>query len=509
MKKKLKVIIFDVDFAKKEIVLNNLDAADLGVRTGSRVRVEDSGEVTSAIVNTTSKFVRSGQIGLFDDVQKALKAKKGSILQVSVLERPESVTSIVKKLNGQKLGEQEIEKIIAEMVDGSLSEVEIGAFVCGLQSKGMEMNEVEVLTRAMAESGDVLDLEGMIFDKHSIGGVPGNKISPIIIPIIASAGLIIPKTSSRAITSPAGTSDVMEVLCPVDLSLDKIKKVVQKTNGCLVWGGAVDLAPADDMMIHIEYPLDIDPRPLLLASIMSKKKAVNADYVVMDIPVGNETKIANKKLGEELARDLIEVGRRVGMQVECALTYGAQPVGHAMGPILEAKEALEVLEGKGHPSSLIEKSLGLAGMILELGGIARKDQGADHAKDILESGDALKKFKEIIKAQGGNSKVKSTDLNAGKYSAKVIAQKRGYVARISNHGVKKIARASGAPKDKGAGVYLEHKIGEKIAKGDVLFTIYSENKEKIDYATRTADILKPVAVESMVLEKIHPHMHIK
>ncbi|MFH1786940.1 MAG: AMP phosphorylase [archaeon] len=509
MKKKLKARIIDVDFAQKEVVLNDIDAADLGVRAGSRVRVEYEGDFTSAIVNTTGKFVKPGEVGIFDEVQKALNMKRNSNVLVSHLEKPESVSSIVKKLNGHNLSKQEIERIISEMVDGSLSDIEIAAFVCGLHSKGMDMEEVEVLTRAMAESGDVLDIEGPVFDKHSIGGVPGNKISLLIVPIIASAGLTIPKTSSRAITSPAGTADVMEVLCPVDLGLNQIKKVVQKTNGCLVWGGAVDLAPADDMMIQVEYPLDIDPRPLLLASIMSKKKAVGADYVVMDIPIGSETKIPDRKLGEELARDLIEIGRRMGIQVECALTYGAQPVGHAMGPIIEAKEALEVLEGKGHPTSLIEKSTGIAGMLLELGGYSRQGHGSEDAMKILESGDAMKKFKEIVEAQGGNPDVKSTKLKPGKYATTVYSEKRGYVARISNHGIKMVTRAAGAPRDKGAGVYLDNKVGEKVAKGTKLYTIYADNKEKLMLARRIADTVKPVSVESMVLEKIHPHLHIR
>jgi len=507
MKRKLKVKVFDVDFAKKEVVLHDEDAQDLGVRAGSRVSVSANKKSVGAVVNTTCKFIREGQVGVFDEVQNSLGLKSGDVVGVERMDRPVGVYNIKKKLEGKTLEDSEIGTIVEEMVSGTLSDVEISAFVCALQAGGMDMHEVEVLTKKMAASGDELDFGCKTYDKHSIGGVPGNKVSLLVVPTVAAAGLVIPKTASRAITSPAGTADTMEVFAPVELGIEKIKKVVGKTGACLVWGGAVDLAPADDLMINVEYPLDLDPRPLLLASIMSKKKSVNADFVVMDIPVGKGTKVKGVKEGEELACDLIGLGKRLGIKVECAITYGAQPVGHAIGPVLEAREALRLMkEGEG-PDSLVEKSCGISAILLEAGGVAKPKKGLEMAKELLLGGETYKKFKQIVRAQGGDPNVKLKDLRVGKHRHVVRSRRSGFVSGVDNHVFKLIARGAGAPRDAGAGVVLEKKRGYRVEKNDVLFTIYAENKDKLEHATAIAEKMEPTRVETMVLERVKSHIH--
>ena len=509
MSSAFKVRVFDIDFAKRQIVLNREDAEDLGVRTGSRVKIIGRKAACVAMVNTTENFVNIGEIGLFREVAEKLKAKKGEAAGVHPVDKPSSVSHIKKKLAGGRLESSEISKVIEDMVSENMSDIEISAWVCALEAGGMTMEEVTHLTKAMAFSGDTLELDGPVYDKHSIGGVPGNKITPLIIPIVAACGLTIPKTSSRAITSPSGTADVLELFCDVSFSLDEIREIVEKTNGCMVWGGAVNLAPCDDMMIQAEFPLDLDPRPLLLASVMSKKKAAGANHCIIDIPVGYQTKVETLQLGEKLARDFIELGSRIDMSVECALTYGGQPLGYAVGPALEAREALSTIStGKG-PESLIEKSCALAGMILEAGGVAPKEKGASHAFEVLRSGKCYDKFREIIEAQGGNPKIKVSDIHIGKHNFEVKAESRGYVAKVSNSAVKLVARAAGAPKDKGAGLLLTKKVGAKVKPGDLLFTVYAENSDKLANAQILANSLIPVKVEGMVLEKIHPHIRIK
>jgi len=496
---------FDIDFAKREVVLCSDDAADLGVRTGSRVKVVSKKAASVAIVNTTKKFVKQGEIGLFSKISKELKAEKGDKVAVHPVDRPSSVVFIKKKLAGEKLDAKEIQKVIDDMVSESMSDIEISAWVCALEAGGMTLEEVTSLTTSMALSGDTLELEGNVYDKHSIGGVPGNKITPLIIPIVAACGLKIPKTSSRAITSPSGTADMIELFCNVSFSLAEIKEIVEKTNGCMVWGGAVNLAPCDDMMIQAEFPLDLDPRPLLLASVMSKKKAVGANYCVIDLPVGHQTKLDNLPLGEKLARDFIDLGARIDMQVECALTYGGQPIGRAVGPALEAREALLSVKAGVGPESLIEKSCAIAGMLLEMGGVAPRDRGAAHALEVLMSGKAYAKFQEIIEAQGGNPKIKVEDIPIGRYTFDVKADSRGYVSKVSNSGIKLVARAAGAPRDKGAGVLLAQKVGAKVNAGDVLFTVYAERESKLSNAQVLVNSLNPVKVEGMVLETMNPN----
>jgi AMP phosphorylase len=323
----------------------------------------------------------------------------------------------------------------------------------------------------------------------------------MVVPIVAAAGFTIPKTSSRAITSPAGTADRVETLCPVNLSMDEIKAVVKKTGGCLVWGGALELAPADDLFIQVEYPLGIDP--MLLPSILSKKKAMGATHVAIDIPTGMGAKIKTRQEAYSLASDFVDLGKRLGMNIQCALTFGDQPLGCSIGPALEAKEALTTLMGGGSPD-LREKALSLASMLFEMVGV---ENPRGMAEDMVDSGKAIQKLREIISAQGGDPNVKPEDLPIGPKHAAVRAEKAGKVLWLSTDDIVRIARMAGAPKEKGAGVVLHAKLGESVRKDGVLFEVYAERASKLAAALELASTLKPIVLshkpeEKMVLDII-------
>jgi AMP phosphorylase len=338
----------------------------------------------------------------------------------------------------------------------------------------------------------------IVADKHSSGGVPGDKTTLLLVPIIASAGITIPKTSSRAISSAAGSADRAECLMPVALTIEEMRKVVEKANGCIVWGGKLDLAPADDIFIKIEYPLGIDP--LLLPSIMSKKKAVGATHLVIDIPCGRGTKIKTIGDADLLAKDFIELGKRLGIKTRCAITYGEQPVGYSIGPALEAREALEVLMNKKIVPDLIDKVVDLSGIIFEMVG---KRNGREIALKILKSGKAEKKLREIIALQGGNEKIKPNDIKVGEFSFDVISDSNGILLWLSNSGLVEVARAAGSPKDKGAGILLNKKIGEKVRKGEKVFTIFAEKERKLDRAIKLLEEEKVFAVGERMEMLIH------
>ncbi|MEM2146822.1 MAG: hypothetical protein QW279_15775, partial [Candidatus Jordarchaeaceae archaeon] len=259
--------------------------------------------------------------------------------------------------------------------------------------------------------------------------------------------------------------------------LEEMKRVVEKTNGCMVWGGTLNLAPADDIFIRVEHPLSIDP--LLLPSIMSKKKAVGATHMVLDIPTGRGTKV--KTIGEAdlLAKDFMELGRRLDIKVQCALTYGEQPIGYTVGPALEAREALGVLTRKIKVPDLIDKAISIAGILLEMNG---KKNGKEIALGILHSGKAEKKMREIIEAQGGNPKIELEDIPIGDQKYTIRSGKNGIILWINNTSLAEIARLAGAPKDKGAGIYLHKKIGDQVKEGEPLLTIYAERDLKIQRA---------------------------
>jgi len=497
-----KTRLLDLEAGGKYIVVMGIgDANRLGALSNDRLMLRSRESEVAAILNTAEKYPR-GVLGVYREVGTHLALSEGSSVQVVPAERPRSLNFIRNKIMGEKLMPGQIELIVEDVVERQLSDIELASFVTSLQIHGTSMEEVEALSRAMIKMGKTITFHNPpILDKHSIGGVPGDKTTLVVVPIIAAAGHTIPKSSSRAITSPAGTADRMEALCPVDLRIDDIVKVVDEVNACIVWGGSLDLAPADDLFIQVEYPLSIDP--LLLPSIMSKKKAMGSTHVVVDIPTGREAKIKSLQEAQQLAFNFIELGNRLGMKIRCAVTEGEQPVGYSMGPALEAKEALQALMGRG-PSDLVEKATSLAGILLEMMG---EEDGKRRAQDILRSGRAEKQMRRIIEAQGGDPEVVPDDIDIGDEHADLFAESSGRLLYINNKSLAQIARAAGAPSTKGAGIVLEAKLGDEVKEGQPLFHIFSDNERRLRQAEQLARELEPIVVggrigERMVMMKI-------
>lgn len=493
----------DITKGVYEVVLNQEDAEDLGVRTHDRVKIiNEKGETLSALVDTTDTLVTTGEIGAFDELWQDLQLQPHTTVRIIPTSHPVSVDFIRKKICGNTWNKEEITFIINDIAQGNLSTIELTAYVTAVQINGLTMDETTWLTTAMVNTGETIEWEtSPILDVHSIGGVPGNKYAPITVPIVAANGLTIPKTSSRAISSPAGTADIMEVVCKVKHDALSIKHIGQTVGGTLTWGGGVSLAPVDNIIIKVEHPLSLDPRGQLLASVMSKKKSIGAEYCVIDIPIGEEAKVKTSEEARELARDFIALGDRIGVKTRCAITYGGQPVGRAVGPALEIKEALSILEGASQPNSTIEKALSLAGLLLEMGG-TYLGKGRTQAKKTLKSGKALQKFREIIAAQGGNPDITADDITPGGYTYDLLSPKDGYIESISNRAIVTLARAAGSPRDTGAGIMLQFKKGERAERGETLLTIYAENQRKLKEAKALAIKFRPVRVEGMILEDI-------
>ena len=474
------------------VVMNSLDAANLGVNSSDRLYIRHQRHYAICIINI-SVDSEKGKLGVYREVTDRLDIMPGDIVTVEPARRPESLDYIREKINGQRLTSWKIERIVGDVVERHLSEIEIAAFVTSLHIYGVSMEEVAALSESMIWSGKTIDFgRTPILDKHSIGGVPGDKTTLVVTPIIAAAGYTIPKSSSRAITSPAGTADRMEALAPVDLAFEDIYDIVNDIGACIVWGGSIDLAPADDLFIRVEYPLSIDP--LLLPSIMSKKKAMGSTHVVIDIPVGIGAKIQTQNEAEALASDFIELGSRFGMQIECAITEGSQPIAYNIGPILEAREALETLYGRG-PHELVDKATDLAGILLEMVG---NEHGKQMAHDLIKNGKALNKMREIIGAQGGDPEVEPDDLVPGDYFIDVPAPQDGMVLWYNNRDLVKIARAAGTPNDKGSGIKLYAKIGDKVQEGKPLYRVYSESTTKLENALKQIDEVNPIEVGKKV-----------
>ncbi len=490
---------YDLEAIVLRAIINDKDCIELGVKEGDRVRIDS---IRSYVVtaNKTDTLVKRGEILLPKAVMEKIGAKDGTEVNVVFSPSPESVKSIRKKMDGQRLSKEEINAVIEDILEARLSMIEVSAWLTSLYINGMDVDEIADMTVAMVNTGDRVQFDRTpVFDFHSVGGVPGNKVTPIVVSIVAAAGLMLPKTSSRAISSACGTSDFVETFCDVEMDTTKLKAISEEVGGVLAWGGSMNLAPVDDMLIKVEYPLNINPRAQMLASIMSKKMAIGATHLLMDIPTGPGTKVKTIEEARAYVRDFMELGNRLGITVECAITYGDQPVGNAVGPGLEAKECIRILEGNGHPSSVVEKACDLAGIILEMGGIPH---GADEARRLLDSGEALKKFREIVAAQGGKPDITSEDIKVGKYTLDVVSTKSGYVHTIKNKDIVQIARAAGAPNDKGAGLLVLKKKGQRVEKGDVLLKIYGDVESKCQRAKDLAIKLVPIEIEGMLIEKV-------
>ncbi len=473
----MKLKVKDMDIASGGIliaILNQKDAHKLDLHSGDRIRVHDGKKEAICIldISESKKAVPEGKIGLFEEVLDRLHVRQGSIVDIHLTGKPESVQHIRDKLYGKHLSYEDLYHIMDDITHDRLTAIEKTYFVAAGFTEGWSTEEIVDMTRAMVETGDKLKFKGVTYDKHSIGGIPGNRTTMIIAPIVAAAGLTIPKTSSRAITSPAGTADTMECLAKVELSERKVKQVVKKTGACMVHGGSMNLAPADDKIIEVEHPLFIDAEGQLLASVMAKKYSVSAKHVLIDIPMGKSTKASTWKKASHLKKMFMFIGRKLGMKVRVIITDGSQPIGRGIGPLLEAEDVMKVLRNDADaPQDLKKKCLFMAGILLEMA--SKHKNGFKAATEILESGKALRKMEEIIAAQGKQKKPA-----LGDHIYKVRSQKIGRVWEIDNEVIARIARIAGAPDDKGAGLYLYKKVHDLVSKKDILYTVYAESKFK-------------------------------
>ncbi|MBS3075185.1 thymidine phosphorylase [Candidatus Pacearchaeota archaeon] len=476
---KLKIKKMDFATGRPVCMIHEKKAKEMSLHVGKRVLIKDKKRKIVSIVDTVEGIIKPDEIAVSNDIFEALNLKDNEIVEVELADKPNSINIIKKKLKGGILNKKEIEEIVRDIADNALTEIEVAFFVSAIYTKGMNLEETGNLTWAMVKSGNQMKLNGKIADKHSIGGIAGNRTTPLVVSICASKGLIIPKTSSRAITSAAGTTDVMETIAKVNFSINEIKKILKKTNACMVWGGALGLAPVDDKIIRIENIVHIDSTAQLLASILSKKISVGSKYVLIDIPYGISAKVSLNQ-AKKLKNKFMILGKKFNLKINAVLTNGNEPIGNGIGPVLEIKDVLKVLRRENPPKDLEEKALFLSGKLLELAEEAEKGKGYEVAKNILESGLAFKKFKEIIKAQKG----KLNGFPKPKFSFTVHANRNLKLKHYDNKLLNRLARDAGCPEDKAAGIYLYKKKNDEVKKNEAIFTIYTVSKEKLIYAKR-------------------------
>ncbi len=445
--------------------------------------------------HTVNGFLNHDEVALSESAWRALSGTEDSEVVLAHPRPLESLSFLRAKVYGNRLGPDGWNAMVADIANGRYSELHLASFVTACAGTKLDLEETEYLTRAMIAVGNRLEWpQGIVADKHCVGGLPGNRTTLIVVPILAACGAVIPKTSSRAITSPAGTADAMEVLAPVDLNLAAMRRVVEREGGCVVWGGNVQLSPADDILIRVERPLDFDSESQLVASVLSKKAAAGSTHVLIDIPIGDTAKVRDMESANRLSDVLTVIGQRIGVQVRALFSDGTAPVGRGIGPALEARDVLAVLQrNPSAPQDLRNRALRLAGELLEFCGRAAPGRGHEFATTTLDSGDALRKFEHICAAQGG-----MREIPAGTLSHVVVAEQAGRVTRFHNRRLARVAKLAGAPHAASAGIDLHVQLHAEVEAGTPLFTLWAETRGELEYARNYLEAIDPpISIESV------------
>lgn len=481
---RLLVVDMGIDTHQEPVVYMRRDChicRSEGFTANSRVTLSYTQNSVIATLNVVDESVlEEGTVGLSKIAVARLGANNGDAIQIGHAPVVGSLSSVRKKVFGLKLSNDELIEIIEDISTHRYRDIEIASFLSVCAGSRLDVDEIIALTQAMVACGKRLSWPDspMVLDKHCIGGLPGNRTTPLVVAIVSAAGLTIPKTSSRAITSPAGTADTMEALTTVNLSLADIQRVVAETHGCLAWGGAVNLSPADDLLIRIERALDLDGEGQLIASVLSKKIAAGSTHAVIDIPVGPTAKVRSQKDADRLASLFTQVGAACGIQIRCLITDGSQPVGRGVGPAEEARDVIAVLQRSSDaPEDLRERALFLAAHLFSLAYQRPYEQGLEKATKILDSGTAWEQFQRIIAAQGGMKSLPSADFQHTETAAST-----GTLQTIDNRQLARLAKLAGAPNVAAAGLRLHKRVGETVERGEPLFTLFSDTEGELQYA---------------------------
>lgn len=484
---KTKIVDISARVATGIVLINRKDCYKFGVRAGSNLAMHIKGQTITVHLDITDTLIKDGEVGIFKDLAEKHEISNGEIIEFSLLGigKPKSLEAIQKNMVGHDLSYEEMKSIVSDIVSRKLNDVLIAFFVSSSFLGQITPKELFYLTKAMVETGKRISFPGVVVDKHSIGGLCGNETTPIIVPIVASFGIYIPKTCSRAITSASGTADTFEILAPVSFNDSELKRIVMKTNGCIIWGTG-DITPSDAIILDVASQLLIESFPKMVASIIAKKVALGIKYLVIDIPVNKSAKIKNIADGKKLEKVFLDVTKQFGIKTIVSLNPVTGPIGKGIGASLQIRDDLKVLEQQpDRPMDLQNRAVELAGMILEMSGTIDKGKGKKAALEALTSGRALMKMKAIIAAQGGNPDISSKDIKLGKKKYSVKAHTSGTIKAIDSINLSEISRILGSPFIKETGVYLDKKMGDKVSKGDIICTFYSTTDFRIELAAKT------------------------
>lgn len=435
------------------------------------------------------------EIGLSIESFQALGVAEGSAVSIRRTPSPASRHALMQKVNGGELSEAQYGMLLRDITEGRYSDSEITAF---LVTATQHLSDAEVLALGKVRSSfskPIVWDEKIVVDKHSMGGIPGSRITLLVVPIVAAFGLAMPKTSSRAITSAAGTADAMETVARVDLDAIDVRRCVAEARACIAWNGRLNHSVIDDVMNAITRPLGLDSNRWSVASILSKKLSAGATHVIVDLPFGPRAKLKTEAEARMLAQLFERTGTGLGLHVAAFATDGSKPIGRGIGPALEVRDVGWVLDGHPDaPQDLREKALFFASRILAWDpAVGHQAKGRRIAEELLASGAARAAFEKIITAQGRQVPVLPATL-----TVTVRALQAGKISTIDGWAVAEVARRAGAPQDKSAGIDLLCHVGQNIKSGQPLYLIHSASVNDLEAARLLAELdsgymVQPVA----------------
>lgn len=461
----------------------------------SLYKVDDINKVTKLEIHKGSKTIFAflqiveddvlalDEIGLNEDAFKALNMSEGTEVHVSMAAPSLSAQSLRRKIAGEILTSSEYMDIIKDIASGRYSKMDIAAFLVACTSS-MSATELVSFTEALvAQKVLHWDEKSMVVDQHCLGGVPANKTDLVILAIVSAYGLPIAKTCIRSLTSCAGVADTMGVLANVDYNTSKFQKLVRANNGAIVNYDVLEETKVNHLLHDVRSQLGINQNELVIASILAMMISSGVSHLVLDVPVGENARVHSTNEAIRIRKQVEYIGDMLGLSIDVVITDGSEPIGNGIGAVLEARDVMKILRNKEDaPIDLKEKSLFLAGRVLEFDPQLRGGQGYAVAKEILENGRALEAFQRIVNAQGAH------EVPAlGQYVREVVAPYDGIVSAVNNTIINKIGVYAGATQCLGSGVDLHKKIGDKVKAGDVLYTIYSCNAADFDVVSQLVE----------------------
>ena len=479
-----KVISFDIqNWSWHIVMLNSEQAADYWIKDDDKISLIRKWEEFVVDVVLTDKYVRANEIGVTNDFLAEYPIMQWDTVLVSfVKNNPLSMQAIRKKLLWKKISDEEIDAIIEDIKEKKIHDLVLAYYVATSFFYKSDVHELAYTTKATAYSWDMYRFPWIVAWKYCIWWVPGNETTLVVIPILASLWLTVPKSFSKAITSPAATGECVNVLMDIEFDKQEVIRITDKVWACLVWNEKLNLAPVNDRIIKVSAPLWMEPYARMISSIMAKNYAMWINHCLIDIPMWPTAKVATLSDARRVAKRFKEIWEYLGIKMDVQITDGKQPIGKWIWACLQAREALRILQQHSERSKDLEdKCIFLASRLLLLCGVADSMENAQKlAIAQLKNWEARKKLQEIIKAQNWNPNIKSEDIELGKFSYDVVAQKDCVIKKVDMKLLNTMVRWLWAPKEYRAWIYLHKKLWDKVKKWQVIYTMYSPSENKMN-----------------------------